>query len=538
MSIALGAPVLVTGCAGFIGMHAALALLAQGRRVTGVDNLDPYYDVTLKEARLARLVAHGGFRFARMDLADADATGALFEDCAFGQVVHLAAQPGVRHSLVNPGAYFTNNLTAFGHVIEGCRQAKVAHLVYASSSSVYGANHSLPFSEDQNVDHPVSLYAATKKANELIAHSYSHLYRLPTTGLRFFTVYGPWGRPDMAPMLFTKAILAGHPIRVFNDGNMRRDFTYVDDIVEGIVRVMDKAARWPTATPRRTRSTTSAITKPSRWRRSLPRSSGCSAGPRSANMRRCSRATCRPRTPRSIASRPSPASRRTRRSPTASHDSCRGTGSITHDFTETGFGQFMILVTGGAGFIGANFVLDWLEKVAEPVVNLDKLTYAGNLGSLAELRGDARHLFVRGDIGDRAQVDALLAQHRPRAIVNFAAESHVDRSIHGPAAFVDTNVVGTFHLLEAARSHWAALPKEEGRAFRFLHVSTDEVYGSLGPERSSFHRDVAPMRRTARTRRRRRRPTTWCAPTITRTGCPRSRPIARTITARASFRKS
>jgi UDP-glucuronate 4-epimerase len=154
--------------------------------------------------------------------------------------VHLAAQPGVRYSLVNPGAYFANNLTAFGHVVEGCRHAKIQHLVYASSSSVYGANHTLPFSEDQNVDHPVSLYAATKKANELIAHSYSHLYRLPTTGLRFFTVYGPWGRPDMAPMLFTKAILAGEPIRVFNDGRMRRDFTYVDDIVEGIVRVLDK----------------------------------------------------------------------------------------------------------------------------------------------------------------------------------------------------------------------------------------------------------------------------------------------------------
>jgi UDP-glucuronate 4-epimerase len=235
-----GAPVLVTGCAGFIGMHATLALLAQGRRVTGVDNLDAYYDVSLKEARLARLVAHGGFRFARMDLADAGATAALFREGGFAEVIHLAAQPGVRHSLVNPGAYFANNLTAFGHVIEGCRQAMVPHLVYASSSSVYGASHALPFSEEQNVDHPVSLYAATKKANELIAHSYSHLYRLPTTGLRFFTIYGPWGRPDMAPMLFTKAILAGHPIRVFNDGNMRRDFTYVDDIVEGVVRVMDK----------------------------------------------------------------------------------------------------------------------------------------------------------------------------------------------------------------------------------------------------------------------------------------------------------
>jgi UDP-glucuronate 4-epimerase len=236
--MATGASFLVTGCAGFIGMHTALSLLAQGRQVTGVDNLDPYYDVALKEARLARLVRQPGFRFLRVDLADAGATASLFRDGAFGQVIHLAAQPGVRYSLVNPGAYFANNLTAFGHVVEGCRRAGVEHLVYASSSSVYGANHTLPFSEDQNVDHPVSLYAATKKANELIAHSYSHLYRLPTTGLRFFTVYGPWGRPDMAPMLFTKAILAGQPIRVFNEGKMRRDFTYVDDIVEGIVRVV------------------------------------------------------------------------------------------------------------------------------------------------------------------------------------------------------------------------------------------------------------------------------------------------------------
>jgi len=234
------AGVLVTGCAGFIGMHTAERFLAQGVAVVGVDDFDPYYDVTLKEARLARLAGRPGFRFARVDLADAGATARLFADGGFTRVVHLAAQPGVRYSLVNPGAYFTNNLTAFGHVIEGCRHAKIAHLVYASSSSVYGANHTLPFSEDQSVDHPVSLYAATKKANELIAHSYSHLYRLPTTGLRFFTVYGPWGRPDMAPMLFTKAILAGEPIRVFNNGKMRRDFTYVDDIVEGIVRVAAK----------------------------------------------------------------------------------------------------------------------------------------------------------------------------------------------------------------------------------------------------------------------------------------------------------
>ena len=232
--------VLVTGAAGFIGMHVAQRLLADGVAVTGADNLDSYYDVALKEARLARLFAHPRFSFSHVDLADTQAAAALFRDGGFTDVIHLAAQPGVRHSLTNPGAYIVNNLVAFGHVVEGCRHAGVAHLVYASSSSVYGANHVLPFSEDQSVDHPVSLYAATKCANELMAYSYSHLFGLPATGLRFFTVYGPWGRPDMAPMLFTKAILAGEPIRVFNDGRMRRDFTYIDDIVEGVVRVLDR----------------------------------------------------------------------------------------------------------------------------------------------------------------------------------------------------------------------------------------------------------------------------------------------------------
>ena len=232
--------VLVTGAAGFIGMHAAAALLARGDTVVGVDDLDPYYDVALKEARLAQLAGREGFAFERLDLAEGDATARLFRTGAFDGVVHLAAQPGVRHSLENPAAYLRANVVAFGNVLEGCRHAKVAHLVYASSSSVYGGNHVLPFSEDQPTDHPVSLYAATKKADELFAYSYAHLYRLPATGLRFFTVYGPWGRPDMAPMLFTRAILAGEPIRVFNQGRMRRDFTYVDDIVEGVVRVLDR----------------------------------------------------------------------------------------------------------------------------------------------------------------------------------------------------------------------------------------------------------------------------------------------------------
>ena len=232
--------VLVTGAAGFIGMHTASALLDRGDAVVGVDSLDPYYDVALKEARLRQLAGRGGFAFERLDLADADATARLFRDGGFDGVVHLAAQPGVRYSLVNPAAYLRANVDAFGCVLEGCRHARVRHLVYASSSSVYGANHTLPFSEDQPTDHPVSLYAATKKADEVIAHSYSHLFGLPATGLRFFTVYGPWGRPDMALFLFTRAILAGEPIKVFNHGRMRRDFTYVDDIVEGVVRVLDR----------------------------------------------------------------------------------------------------------------------------------------------------------------------------------------------------------------------------------------------------------------------------------------------------------
>jgi UDP-glucuronate 4-epimerase len=230
--------VLVTGAAGFIGMHVAERLLADGCEVVGVDSLDAYYDPVLKAARLARLQAMPGFAFERLDVADGPAMAALFESGGFDRVVHLAAQAGVRHSLKNPHAYAQSNLLGFVNVLEGCRHAGVGHLVYASSSSVYGGNVKMPFSEDDRVDHPVSLYAATKKANELMAHSYSHLFGLPTTGLRFFTVYGPWGRPDMAAFLFVDAILAGRPIDVFNHGDMRRDFTYVDDIVEGVVRVL------------------------------------------------------------------------------------------------------------------------------------------------------------------------------------------------------------------------------------------------------------------------------------------------------------
>ena len=233
--------VLVTGGAGFIGMHAALALARAGAAVVAVDSFDPYYDVALKQARVRELAREPRIEFRRHDLCMRDATAALFREGAFTHVVHLAAQPGVRYSLVNPAAYLANNVDAFGNVLEGCRHARIAHLVYASSSSVYGANHVLPFSEDQRTDTPVSLYAATKKANEMMAYSYAHLYALPATGLRFFTVYGPWGRPDMATMIFARAILAGAPIEVFNRGDMRRDFTYVDDIVEGVVRVLARA---------------------------------------------------------------------------------------------------------------------------------------------------------------------------------------------------------------------------------------------------------------------------------------------------------
>lgn len=234
--------VLVTGAAGFIGMHVALRLLQRGGEVVGIDNFSDYYDPQLKHARLAQLQPCANFRFERMDVADRDAMASLFAREKFDRVVHLAAQAGVRYSLQNPHAYVDSNLTGFVNVLEGCRHNRVEHLVFASSSSVYGGNTKMPFCETDTVDHPISLYAATKKANELMAHTYSHLYGLPTTGLRFFTVYGPWGRPDMAYFLFTRAILAGEPIKVFNHGDMARDFTYIDDIVEGVVRVLDKVA--------------------------------------------------------------------------------------------------------------------------------------------------------------------------------------------------------------------------------------------------------------------------------------------------------
>jgi UDP-glucuronate 4-epimerase len=230
--------VLVTGAAGFIGAALCDRLLARGDEVLGLDNLNDYYDVTLKQARLARLEARAGFRFERLELADRAATARLFAAGRFDVVVHLAAQAGVRYSVSHPERYVDSNLVAFGNVLEGCRHARVGHLVFASSSSVYGLNAKLPFSEHDTVDHPVSLYAATKKANEAMAHVYAHLFGLPCTGLRFFTVYGPWGRPDMSPFLFARAILKGEPLKVFNHGDMRRDFTYIDDVVEGVVRVL------------------------------------------------------------------------------------------------------------------------------------------------------------------------------------------------------------------------------------------------------------------------------------------------------------
>jgi UDP-glucuronate 4-epimerase len=232
--------ILVTGAAGFIGFHLARRLLRQGRPVVGLDNLDPYYDVTLKQARLAEIEHLPGFAFARADLADADALAALFRRHEFAMVINLAAQAGVRHSLEDPHAYVRSNVAGFLNILEACRHHGVRHLLYASSSSVYGAVTKMPYSVHQNADHPLSLYGASKKANELMAHAYSHLFGLPATGVRFFTVYGPWGRPDMALFLFTRAILAGAPIQVFNHGQMERDFTYIDDIVEAVARLADR----------------------------------------------------------------------------------------------------------------------------------------------------------------------------------------------------------------------------------------------------------------------------------------------------------
>ena len=245
--------ILVTGAAGFIGFHVAHRLLQNGRKVVGLDNINDYYDPTLKEARLAELARLPGFTFVKQDLAEREPMAALFARHRFLRVVHLAAQAGVRYSLQDPHAYIDSNVQGFMNILEGCRHNGCRHLLYASSSSVYGANTALPFSVHHNVDHPISLYAATKKANELMAHTYSHLYRLPATGLRFFTVYGPWGRPDMAMFLFATAIVEGKPLRLFNNGNMRRDFTFVDDVTEAVVRLVDHVAQpdpaWSGAAP-------------------------------------------------------------------------------------------------------------------------------------------------------------------------------------------------------------------------------------------------------------------------------------------------
>ena len=236
-------PILVTGAAGFIGFHVAKRLLRDGRDVVGLDNMNSYYDPALKEARRSELARSNHFRFAKLDLADRDRIASLFKEHRFPYVVHLAAQAGVRYSLVDPFAYVDANLTGFTTILEGCRHNGCRHLLYASSSSVYGSNTNMPFSVHDNVDHPLSLYGASKKANELMSHAYAHLFGLPTTGLRFFTVYGPWGRPDMAMWIFAKAIIAGESIKLFNNGNMRRDFTYIDDVVESVVRLVESASR-------------------------------------------------------------------------------------------------------------------------------------------------------------------------------------------------------------------------------------------------------------------------------------------------------
>jgi len=246
-------PILVTGAAGFIGFHVARRLLNDGREVVGLDNLNAYYDPGLKEARRAELAKSKGMRFVKLDLADRAGMAALFTENRFPAVVHLAAQAGVRHSLVDPFTYVDANLTGFTTILEGCRHNGCRHLLYASSSSVYGSNTRMPFSTHDNVDHPLNLYGASKKANELMSHAYAHLFGIPSTGLRFFTVYGPWGRPDMAMWIFAKAIIAGEPIKLFNNGNMRRDFTYVDDVVESVVRLVDRppspSADFSTASP-------------------------------------------------------------------------------------------------------------------------------------------------------------------------------------------------------------------------------------------------------------------------------------------------
>ena len=256
-------PVLITGAAGFIGYHVARALAAAGGNVVGLDNINAYYDPRLKQARLKELASFPNFRFIKMDLTDRKGIASLFSDNRFPLVVHLAAQAGVRHSLVDPLAYVDANLSGFTNVLEGCRDHGCEHLVFASSSSVYGANTKLPFSVRDNADHPISFYAATKKANEAMAHAYSHLYRLPATGLRFFTVYGPWGRPDMMMYIFASAIMAGRPIRLFNFGNMRRDFTYIDDVIEAVLRVIERV---PAADPSWTGDKPNPATSAAPWR--------------------------------------------------------------------------------------------------------------------------------------------------------------------------------------------------------------------------------------------------------------------------------
>jgi UDP-glucuronate 4-epimerase len=263
MSPMTDGPILVTGAAGFIGFHVALRLLRDGRDVVGLDSVNAYYDPALKEARRAELAKSNRMRFVKLDVADREGIAALFKEHRFLYVVHLAAQAGVRYSLVDPFAYVDANLTGFATILEGCRHNECRHLLYASSSSVYGSNTKMPFSVHENVDHPLSLYGASKKANELMSHAYAHLFGIPMTGLRFFTVYGPWGRPDMAMWIFAKAIIAGEPIKLFNNGNMRRDFTYIDDVVEAVVRLVDRP---PAANPKVSGTSPDPASSSAPWR--------------------------------------------------------------------------------------------------------------------------------------------------------------------------------------------------------------------------------------------------------------------------------
>ena len=520
LSMASAAPVLVTGCAGFIGMHAARALLARGRPVTGVDNFDPYYDVALKEARLARLARQPGFRVrSALDLADAEATARALPRRRASRTSCISPRsPGVRYSLVNPGAYFAQQLTAFGHVLEGCRHARrrasrlrveLERLRREPHAAVFGGPERRPPGQPLRGDQEGERVDRAQLQPPLPACRRRACASSPSTGRGG----GPTWRRCCSRARSSPASRSAFS----TTGRMRRDFTYVDDIVEGVVRVLARPPAGPTRTPRRTRSTTSAITRPSSSRRSSRRSSGCSAAPAIKDTRRCSRATCRRPMRRSTGSRAADrlrAAHAARRGPcalrrvvprllpapaglTSAVRMVKSRRSATRSVTRAAAPcrsrtrDPMILVTGGAGFIGANFVLDWLARDGEPVVNLDKLTYAGNLGNLAALDGDARHVFVRGDIGDaRWSTRCSRSTGRARSSTSPPRATSTARSTARRRSS-QTNVVGTFTCSRRRAPTGRRCPRRERAAFRFLHVSTDEVYGSLGPDDPAFTRDDA-----------------------------------------------